>query len=100
MGSQITVRCFAVFEERTGTDQLELEIDEEIALADLLDTLREQYPDIEKPLEHSAVAVNQRTVKPEETSVKPGDEVALLPPFGGGAVPYSNDMYPGADGNG
>lgn len=85
MSSTVSVRYFAVFEDEVGMDHEEIDINEPQPLDQFLDNLIDLHPEIENPLESAAVAVNMETVKPSEATVSPGDEVALLPPFGGGA---------------
>lgn len=85
MDSSITVRYFATFREITGREEERIPLEDPRPLDRIIEELIEQYPDIAGPLEHAAVALNYETVDPGETRVSPGDELALLPPFGGGS---------------
>lgn len=84
MNSTIKVRYFATFEEQVGTSEETVPLDESTGLDTFLEKLTSRHPEIEEHLEHAAVAKNHETVKPENTTLRPGDELALLPPFGGG----------------
>lgn len=86
MADDVTIRYFASLKEETGTDEETIELGEPTGLDTILAGVKERYPDVEDSLDHVAVAVNMETVQPDETTVQPGDEVALLPPFGGGTI--------------
>jgi molybdopterin converting factor subunit 1 len=85
VSQSVTVRYFGSISEDTDTDEESVELEETVRLDRLIDRLVERHPNLEAHLEQAAVAVNEETVDPSESTVSPGDEVALLPPFGGGA---------------
>ena len=82
---RVSVRLFAVLRERAGSDSLEIELPEGATVAQAMDALRSE-PGMEEPLGRMAVAmaVNREYAGPE-TTLAPGDELALVPPVSGGA---------------
>src|SRR5579884_534984 len=76
----VRVRLFAGLRERAGASEVEVELSDEARVADLLEALRTVTGDA-----RVVVAVNQEYAAPE-TLVRPGDELALIPPVSGGAV--------------
>lgn len=81
-GDSLTILLFAQSREAAGTDRLTLPWGGG-DVASLRLALGLAHPALAGVLPSCAVAVNQRVVGPE-AAVAPGDEVALLPPFGGG----------------
>ncbi|HET9163431.1 MAG TPA: molybdenum cofactor biosynthesis protein MoaE [Solirubrobacterales bacterium] len=81
----LRVRLFAVLRERAGRDELELELEESATVADALSLLSRQPP-LEELLARLPVrlAVN-RGIATARTPLRPGDELALIPPVSGGA---------------
>ena len=79
----VTVRLFAAPREFLGKSVIELSLPEGARLSDLIDRLSAEYPGLSKYLPYSKLAVNH-AIAPHETILKDGDEVALLPPVGGG----------------
>jgi MoaE-MoaD fusion protein len=81
----VTVRLFAILRERAGRDSIEMELDEGATVAEALDRLSER-PELGDLLERMPVrmAVNRDYADPD-TSLAPGDELALVPPVSGGA---------------
>lgn len=84
MSFTVTVNYFAQFRDRIGKSSEEFELEEPRNLSEFLDELTERYPDVAEDVAHAAIAVNYETVNPEETRLEPNDEIAILPPFGGG----------------
>jgi molybdopterin synthase catalytic subunit len=82
---RVSVRLFAILRERAGADELEIDLPEGATVAQAMDALREQ-PGLDEPLERIrvAMAVNREYADPE-TTLAPGDELALVPPVSGGA---------------
>jgi MoaE-MoaD fusion protein len=83
----VTVRLFALLRERAGRDSIEMELDEGATVAEALDRLSER-PELGDLLARMPVrmAVNRDYADPE-TSLAPGDELALVPPVSGGEDP-------------
>jgi molybdopterin synthase catalytic subunit len=84
----VHVRLFAVLRERAGRDSVEIELGEGATVADALKDLA-AIPALSEPLDRLQVvmAVNRAYASPE-TSLGPGDELALIPPISGGAGPH------------
>ncbi len=82
----VTVVLFARLREAAGRDRIDLPLDEAAPAAVLLQSLRAELPALAAWLAPGRVlvAVNQELVDAERSMVRPGDEVALMPPFSGG----------------
>jgi molybdopterin converting factor subunit 1 len=80
---QVTVRLFAVLRERAGIEQLALKLDSQSSVANALQQIGEQLPELRPILGRVATAVNRSYVKPDAT-LHDGDELALIPPVSGG----------------
>ena len=80
----VTVRLFAVFRERVGSDSIEVELDDGATVAEALERLAER-PELTDLLERMPVrmAVN-RDYADSDTPLSAGDELALVPPVSGG----------------
>jgi MoaE-MoaD fusion protein len=83
----IRARFFANHRERLGTDRLEVAVPDGATVADLVHQVVRQYPVLESALRNARYAVN-REYLPSTTVLKPGDEVAFIPPVAGGASPW------------
>lgn len=79
----ITVRLFARLAELAGTRSLELEIGEGLTARDAYRLLAQRHGSLAGFEASVAYAVNQEYVS-AETPLKPGDELALIPPVSGG----------------
>jgi MoaE-MoaD fusion protein len=80
---RVQVRLFAGLRERAGTDRLEIELPDDAHVADVLAAMAGTPVGELRPRE-CVVAVNREYATIDEP-VKPGDEVALVPPVSGGA---------------
>ncbi|MGD8997149.1 MAG: MoaD/ThiS family protein [Anaerolineae bacterium] len=80
---QVKVKFFAAPREALGTDEVALEIPAGSTVKDLIDTLRGTYPVLDRYTRFMSVAVNRAYVG-MQTELHEGDEVACLPPVGGG----------------
>jgi molybdopterin synthase catalytic subunit len=79
---RVQVLCFGRLRELLAPE-IGIELSLPATVGDLWRSLREQYPAL-SPYEGAiAIAVNQSFASPS-TSLKPGDQVALLPPVSGG----------------
>ena len=81
------VRLFGMLKTLVaGANSLELSLPEGSQVKDLVDSLQVQYPDLGELLlkKKVVVSVNQE-IAHWETALVESDEIALLPPFAGGA---------------
>jgi molybdopterin synthase catalytic subunit len=77
----VRVRLFAALRERAGGDEIELELPDGALVSDALEQMGGLTRDVK-----AVLAVN-REYAPADTTLHPGDELALIPPVsGGGAV--------------
>jgi molybdopterin converting factor subunit 1 len=79
----LKVKFFAAPREALGTDEVVLDIPVGSTVKDLIDTLRRTYPVLNRYTRFLSVAVNRAYVG-MQTELHEGDEVACLPPVGGG----------------
>ncbi len=85
MKKEVQLRFFAGLREKIGTEKTGFELENiPEPLDNLVERVATKFPEIEGELEHVSIAVNEEIVRPRQTTVSPGDEVAFLPPFGGG----------------
>jgi molybdopterin synthase catalytic subunit len=82
----ITVKLFAILKDRAGTEELRME-PRYATVAELLAAVAGRFPSIADVVSGGGllVAVNHEFSSPE-TTVRDGDEVALMPPFSGGSA--------------
>lgn len=80
----IKIKLFAAFREITGKGELDWPLPDEGASAgQILNEIIAEYKDLARPSGAARVMVN-RQYADRNTLVKPGDEVAFIPPVGGG----------------
>jgi molybdopterin converting factor subunit 1 len=81
----MTIRTlvFAAYRDIAGTDELSVELPAGATALDLVERLRERGGAWERLPARPAIAVNLEYV-PLSTSLRDGDEVALIPPVSGG----------------
>lgn len=80
---EIKVKFFAAPREALGKNELEVTLPAGATVADLIERLRTEYPILRAYTRFLSVAVNKAYVG-WETELHDGDEVACLPPVGGG----------------
>ena len=80
---RITVAYFARAREYTGTGEEELELSEPASLQQLLSRVMVIHPSLTDIKQLLSPLVNGKWV-PNDTTLKDGDRIALLPPVGGG----------------
>ena len=79
---RVTVRFFALYRERAGAAEAEIDLPEGATAEELLARLRGIYPGL--PSSNSVlIAVNSEYVDPADP-LHEGDEVAFIPPVSGG----------------
>ena len=81
---KLSVQIFATLAHKLGRSEIDVQLDDGATVGDMLKNAASQYPSIAPLLERSAVAVNLSYVKADHT-LRPDDEVALIPPVSGGA---------------
>jgi molybdopterin converting factor subunit 1 len=80
---RISIKFFAAPREALGTDHIEMDLPAGSTVKDLIDALIDRYPVLETYTRFLSVAVNRAYVG-MQTELQDGDEVACLPPVGGG----------------
>lgn len=79
----VVVRLFGPAREAAGTDAIELALEAGATAGDALAALAARVPPLADLLPRSRVAVNLAYVD-ARTPLAPGDEIAIVPPVGGG----------------
>ncbi|HLF13996.1 MAG TPA: molybdopterin converting factor subunit 1 [Bacteroidota bacterium] len=79
----IRVRVFGRVKEIVGSDEIDLPAGAGETTGTVLKSLIDRYPPLAPWRDYLRVAVNQEYV-PDERTVSPGDEVAIIPPVSGG----------------
>jgi molybdopterin converting factor subunit 1 len=80
---KVTVRFFAAPREAIGKAEIAKEIPAGTTVGELIDGLTEEYPVLRAYTRFISVAVNRAYVG-MQTQLQDGDEIACLPPVGGG----------------
>jgi len=80
---KVKVRFFAAPREAVGMGEVEQELPANAAVGELIDSLTRKYPVLIPYAGFIRIAVN-RVYADRETGLHDGDEVAWLPPVGGG----------------
>jgi molybdopterin synthase catalytic subunit len=81
----LEVRLFAGLREALGAERLRVRLADGATVADLVARLSREHPELAPHAGRFAVAVNLHVASPEH-ALRAGDEVALLPPVGGGST--------------
>ena len=80
---EITIRYFAAAREAAGVESEALELPDVADVAAARELAAERHAALAPLLPRCALAVNRAYATPE-TPLRDGDELALLPPVGGG----------------
>jgi molybdopterin converting factor subunit 1 len=82
----ITVKLFALMKEKAGCDELRIRVDTG-TVADLLRQVAQEFPSLSDMITRGniLVSVNHEHAR-QDSAVRDGDEVALMPPFSGGSA--------------
>lgn len=80
---QVQVRYFAIVRERLGREGETIELANDATVAALVDLLSRRHEAVRALRRYLTLAVNREVVGPEAI-LRPGDEVALIPPVAGG----------------
>jgi len=83
----VKVKFFAIIKNLAGKEDAQLEVGGPVKLKDLVDMIDKDFPKVGEMLRTKRVliSVNQE-IGTDDMLVKDGDEVAILPPFAGGAA--------------
>ena len=80
----VRVRAFARMRELLGESEFDLEVPEGATLVDVWEALRARDRKVDTLASVTRIACNGRVAALLDTRVADGDEIALLPPVGGG----------------
>lgn len=80
----VRVRLFAILVDLAGSGEVEVEMAKGATGRDLLEALTQMYPKFQSLARSLKLALNHEYV-PWESEIRPGDEIALIPPVSGGA---------------
>lgn len=80
---KVKVKLFAAFREIIGQSELDWPLGPDGTAGELLDSLVADYPGLAGGAQSALVMVNRRYAT-RQTALRTGDEVAFLPPVGGG----------------
>ena len=81
--TKVKVRLFSTCRETAGIGQLMVDLPDGVAVEGLFEELIERYPGLSKSKRNVTFAVNKKCAD-EKLRLKNGDEVAVMPPVGGG----------------
>ncbi len=80
---RVTIKLFARLRELVGTGTLEREVADKSTVADVLQSLQEEFPALAQAASRTIISVNKEFADPQ-TALSAGDEVAIFPPVSGG----------------
>jgi molybdopterin synthase catalytic subunit len=80
---QVTIKLFARMRELVGTSSLAWNLADPATVADLIQSLQQEFPKLAELGAQAVVSVNQEFADPD-TYLSDGDEVAFFPPVSGG----------------
>ena len=80
---KLKLKLFAAFREVVGQGELDWPLGKSQTVGDVLESLVGEYPALAGGAKSALVMVN-RHYATRQTALQPGDEVAFLPPVGGG----------------
>lgn len=81
---RVRVLAFARLRELMGSGSQELQVEEGASIGDVWDALADRYAAIAPLANSTRIARNGRIVNDAGERIEDGDELALLPPAGGG----------------
>lgn len=83
MPFQLEIKLFATLKDRAGQSVITVILPNPADVKSLLEVTGQTYPELSPAIPTALVAVNKVYAAPE-TTINPGDEVALFPPVSGG----------------
>jgi molybdopterin converting factor subunit 1 len=81
---KVTIKLFARMRDLVGTGTLEREVAKDATVADLLQVLQTEFPELAQATARLIISVNKEFADPQ-TGLAEGDEVAFFPPVSGGS---------------
>src|SRR5579863_391154 len=84
MSMQIRVLFFGVLKDLAGRSSESLKISDDATAGSVLEHYERQFSSLKGALSSVAISINQQYAHRQDR-LRPGDEVALLPPVSGGA---------------
>lgn len=79
----VTIKFFARLRDLVGNKTLTRDVADNISIAELIENLQTEFPQLAGLMPSTAVALNQEFAGPQ-TRLHEGDEVAFFPPVSGG----------------
>lgn len=79
----ITIKLFAAYQDAYGVSELVREFPPETPVAQVLEALLTEHPELSQWREVTRFGINLQFVDPQ-TLLQDGDEVVLVPPVSGG----------------
>ena len=79
----VTTLFFATLRDRAGIKSIEMEIPNQIMVADFKNILTEKFPELAELMSHTLVSINHEYVF-DEAIIPNNAEIALFPPVSGG----------------
>lgn len=80
---KIKIRFFASHREIVGKNEIELEIKIDTKVGDVVEKIKNQFPELKKQESTTIIVLNHNIAK-MDTVIKEGDIIALFPPVSGG----------------
>jgi len=81
---RIKIKLFAYYREIVGKKELSIELKEEITINELMKMLVARYPKLSKFIDSTMMITLNHIHADGKELIKDDDEIALLPPVGGG----------------
>lgn len=82
----VKVKFFAILKNLAGKEDAQFDIGSGIKLKDLVGMIDKEFPKIGEMIRNKRVLISiNHEIGSDDTQIKDGDEVGILPPFAGGA---------------
>ena len=81
---RVQIRFFALAKERAGLSEMDLELPAVCRVSDLRAAIARRVPELAPFMSHVMIAVNEEYAD-DDTRIRPGARVAVIPPVSGGA---------------
>lgn len=81
----VKVKFFAILKNLAGKEDAQFDIGSGLVLKDLTNMIEQEFPKVGEMIRNKKVLISvNHEIGTDETVIKDGDEVAILPPFAGG----------------